>query len=348
MLKSLASWFNRSDQSRQAKAIPVAELINSFYTLFFDRPADQAAIDHWSEYLVKGMTPLDFFRVLWRSEEFASKSQQSPYIRAPRAAGEVEETQQSIITPEFFTELIALLEKDKTRLLEVRQVRAAVAQWRYRDLMQAGQVKTVESSDLAVPDTIPYNEFTLRSYVSDDRPMHLVRPLVTIGRVAENVADLKLLSIGGRTEMELFALLAGGFSLSNITMIDLFSYSPYVQVGDMHKMDFSDNAFDVIVFGDVLSYSREPGIAVREIIRVAKNKAIISAANGCTKGYTPLWEKSTGDRSTEGFTGISVQSTDDILRLFAGHVGRIYARYEPEAEQTPQLNRVLTVFEILK
>ena len=258
------------------------------------------------------------------------------------------ETKQSIITPEFFTALLPLLEEDKTRLLEVKLVRAAVAQWRYRDLMQSGQLKTAESADLAIPDTIPYSEFTLRSYVADDRPMHMIRPLLTIGRIAENVADLKVLSIGGRTEMELFALLAGGFSLSNITMIDLFSYSPYVQVGDMHEMGCPDNEFDVIVFGDVLAYSREPGIAVKEIIRVAKNKAIISTAHGCTKGYAPAWEKSVGDPSAEGFTGISVQSTEDILRFFAGHVGQIYARFERESVRTPQLNRVLTVFEIVK
>jgi hypothetical protein len=348
MLKSLLSWFNRRDQGLPVKTYSAPELINFFYRLFFDRPADQAAIEHWSEHLDQGLTPIDFFRVLWRSEEFAGKSRQNPYIRAPRTASEADEAKQSIITPEFFAELIPLLEKDKMRLLEVGLVRAAVAQWRYRDLMQSGQVKTVESADLAIPDTVPYSEFTLRSYVSDDRPMHMIRPLVTIGRIAENVADLRVLSIGGRTETELFALLAGGFSLSNITMIDLFSYSPYVQVVDMHKMQFADNDFDVIVFGDTLAYSKEPDVAVKEIIRVAKNKAVISTAHGCTKGYTPLWEKSVGDPSAEGFTGISVQSTEDILRLFAGHVGQIYARFEREPVRTAQLNRVLTVFEVVK
>ena len=74
MLKSLVSWFNRGNRSHQAKTISCAELIDSFYRLFFDRPADQAAIDHWSEYLNKGLTPFDFFRVLWQSEEFVSKS----------------------------------------------------------------------------------------------------------------------------------------------------------------------------------------------------------------------------------------------------------------------------------
>jgi hypothetical protein len=131
----------------------------------------------------------------WHSEEFARKSLQNPYIRPPRLAAEIEATERSIITPEFFAELIPLLEKHKTRLLEVGLVRAAVAQWRYRDLIQAGHLRTVESAELPVPDTIPYNELTLRSYVSDDRPMHMIRPLVTIGRIAENVADLKVLSI---------------------------------------------------------------------------------------------------------------------------------------------------------
>src|SRR5262245_44125476 len=110
MLKSLLSWFSRNDEG-PAKTYSADELVNFFYMLFFDRPADQAAILHWSQYLKNGMTPIDFFRVLWRSEEFAAKSRQNPYIRAPRTVNEIGESRYSIITPEFFTELLSLLEK---------------------------------------------------------------------------------------------------------------------------------------------------------------------------------------------------------------------------------------------
>src|SRR5262249_13781537 len=233
-------------------------LIDFLYLIFFERSADQAAIDHWSEHLARGLSPFALFKVLWGSAEFADKSRQNPYLLAPRSAAAVTETQSSIVTPAFFADLIALLEKDRERILEIGLARAAIAQWRYRDLMQAGGIKTASSAELAIPDTIAYNEMTLRSYVADDRPMRMIWPLVSIARVLEDVGNLKVLSIGARTEMELFALLGTGFSLPNITMIDLFSYSPIIQIGDMHKMEFPDDTFDVIVLGYVLGYSRKP------------------------------------------------------------------------------------------
>jgi hypothetical protein len=348
MLKSLVSRLHRKDQASSARKFSIADLVDCFYLLFFERPADQAAIEHWSRYLNEGLSPVDFFRILWRSDEFSTKGQQNPYIRPPGTPHENEQAKASLITPAYFEELILLLKENKSRLLEVGLVRAAVAQWRYRDLMQASQLKMADSAEFSVPDTIPYSELTLRSYVADDRPMHMIRPLVTIGRIAENVADLKVLSIGARTETELFAILSGGFSLPNITMIDLFSYSPFIQIGDMHKMGFASDAFDVIIFGDTLAYSLNPALAVSEIIRVAKDRTVISIGHACTRSDTASQQTSAHSQFPKTRASITVQSTDDILRWFDGHVGKIYARYEPEPVRTPQLNRVLTVFEIVK
>ena len=35
----------------------------------------------------------------------------------------------------------------------------------------------------------------------------------------------------------------------NITALDLFSYTPKFDMGDMHKMPYNNNSFDIIISG---------------------------------------------------------------------------------------------------
>jgi ubiquinone/menaquinone biosynthesis C-methylase UbiE len=51
--------------------------------------------------------------------------------------------------------------------------------------------------------------------------------------------------------------------------VDLISYSPWITPGDMHKLPFDDNTFDIIVLGWVLGYSSTPGQVANEVLRVA-------------------------------------------------------------------------------
>jgi SAM-dependent methyltransferase len=349
-------WFRKSDRlpqnanpGDQSSSMDNGKFIQFLYLIFFDRDAEDSAIDHWKAHLDAGLPPIELFRALLNSAEFATKVEQNRYFRAPRLPDAAKAAESTIVTTEFFNDVIKMMEKDRERLLEIGVARAAIAQWRYRDLMQSRGVTTVTSAERAVPETIEYSQFTLGSYVGSDRSNQMIRPLLSIGRVFENVADLKVLSIGPRTEMELFALLAAGFALPNIMLIDLFSYSPFIRVGDMHQIDSADNQFDIIVFGDVLAYSKTPEVAVGEIVRVARHKAIITTGHGVTKGHVPLFCKDQKPgMAVDPTMGLRVQSTEDIIGCFRPHVGHIYFRCEPEDVKEPIMNRVLTVFEILK
>jgi SAM-dependent methyltransferase len=151
------------------------------------------------------------------------------------------------------------------------------------------------------------------------------------------------LAIGPRTEMELFALMAAGFHLENISMLDLISYSPYIQVGDMHHMEFENDKFDVVVFGETLAYSQQPEVAVQEILRVAKDRAIVSIVHAASEGHVPLFG---GDAlPVEKREGLFIGTTEDMLRYFRPHVGHVYLRCEPEADG---LDRIVTTFEVSK
>jgi SAM-dependent methyltransferase len=316
------------------------QLIHFVYRLLFNRDAEPIALSHWQPYLEQGLSPLDFFEALWRSDEFSEKAEQNRYIKPPRLT--IPSDTEAIISDEYFDGIVPLLAHNRNSLLEIKSIRALVAQWRYRDLMEANGIKFAESEE-AWPDTATYSEATLRNYVHLDRSNDMIRPLPSIGRIAKNLGSLKVLAIGPRTEMELFALLAAGFSLNNISMIDLISYSPYVKVGDMHHMGYKDEEFDVIVFGETLAYSQKPEIAVQEILRVAKNKAIVSIVHAASKGHVPLLGGEALPVNER--QGLFINSTEDMIRFFEPHVGHVYLRCEPEVDG---LDRIVTTFEILK
>lgn len=98
-----------------------------------------------------------------------------------------------------------------------------------------------------------------------------------------NKKTSRILSIGPRNEAEIFCLIANNFDKKNINSIDLFSYSPLIQVGDIHNIKFPDNSFDIILCGWVLAYSYNINKAISEIIRVSKNNSIISIGSSIGK-----------------------------------------------------------------
>ena len=75
---------------------------------------------------------------------------------------------------------------------------------------------------------------------------------------------------------ELKVSIAHGFELNNITGLDLFSYSPYIKLGDMHNLKFNDEEFDIVLMGWCLAYSNNKEKALSEVRRVlVKNGSLI-------------------------------------------------------------------------
>jgi SAM-dependent methyltransferase len=92
----------------------------------------------------------------------------------------------------------------------------------------------------------------------------------TLKLVMKKTANEQILSIGPRTESELYGFRGLGFAWKNIFAIDTFTYSPKIQQGDMHDISFPDDTFDYVVCGWVLAYSASPEKALSEIRRVMK------------------------------------------------------------------------------
>ncbi len=84
------------------------------------------------------------------------------------------------------------------------------------------------------------------------------------------------LDIGPKNEGEVLLYEAHGFT--NVTGIDLFTYSPKIKLMDMQAMTFPDNSFDTILCGWVISYCYDVKKAVSEIVRVAKDGALFTCS----------------------------------------------------------------------
>ena len=87
--------------------------------------------------------------------------------------------------------------------------------------------------------------------------------------------NLKVLSIGPRSEGEIFNLFANGFEFKNIVGIDLFSYSPLIKLSDMHNIKEDDDQFDLVLMGWCLAYSNNKKKALEEAKRVLKKNGML-------------------------------------------------------------------------
>jgi hypothetical protein len=80
--------------------------------------------------------------------------------------------------------------------------------------------------------------------------------------------DGKVLIVGPRTEDDIF--FAKALGLKNPIGLDLFSYSPLIQVGDAHRTLFKNSSIDLVIVGWVLPYTEKPGVLIQEMLRILR------------------------------------------------------------------------------
>ena len=109
-----------------------------------------------------------------------------------------------------------------------------------------------------------YSERAIGRYQANGR----AKQLLTLLAGSPHVVKGSLLIIGPRYENEIFLARALGWEARQVKALDLYSYSPLVDLGDMHHMPFMSSTFSAIMCGWTLSYSRNPQQAASEITRV--------------------------------------------------------------------------------
>jgi SAM-dependent methyltransferase len=190
-------------------------------------------------------------------------------------------------------------------------------------------------------NTISHNLKGIRDHAAT-RPLALIKPLSVIESLSK---EAKILTIGPRSEGELFSLVGYGFLPKNIQGLDLISFSPWVDLGDMHKMPYEDNSFDVVVLGWVIAYSDTPEIAAKEVVRVLKNGGIVAI------GVEHGGEEAELQKKEMGYTpgsGRFTNHVDQFLVYFGDHINDVYFTHNILPERMHLKGSVLSIFSIKK
>jgi len=210
------------------------------------------------------------------------------------------------------------------QLLLLRGFRKVIGKLRFHYFVNIRRrIITMESKD-AIKHTVDHNLKAL-GHFGGTRMDKLIKPI----SIMENVPmDAHILVIGPRNEDDILNLIGNGFKSSNIRGLDLISYSPFIEVGDMHETRFENSYFDVIICGWTLSYSNDPEKFARELLRIVKDNGVI----GIGVEYSVLTEEQS-IRSHGGYAlrmdgRDRINSTQQILELFGSNVKHVYLNHD--------------------
>lgn len=242
------------------------------------------------------------------------------------------------------------MKKILNQFLQITYVRVLVGKVRFYYFTRIiKNLQTFESKD-AINKTVDHNLKGLSKF-GLTRMNKIIKPLSVLENLNENS---KILVIGPRNEEDILNLIGNGFSKKNIIGLDLISYSPFIQIGDMHQTNFESDSFDAIVCGWTLSYSNQPSKFANEMVRIIKNKGVIAIGVEYStlsdednfkvhNGYTLL---------TDGFERIN--SVKAILDLFHNYIGEVFFNHDAPNkishtyELVNNVSSVVTIFSVNK
>ncbi len=122
-----------------------------------------------------------------------------------------------------------------------------------------------------------YSKFLVRPLTRSVIPISLASSLLW-----PEPFNKKLLILGPRYESDYYLARGYGFAKKNITLIDHFSYSDKVLVGDAHEINFPPCSFDVVIASWILVYSTDQARVLSEMRRVLKpGNGIAIVAGDC-------------------------------------------------------------------
>lgn len=183
-------------------------------------------------------------------------------------------------------------------------------------------------SESVSADTVSYNLTAFKRPLLLKRTNILLRPFSSIEILGPDAA---ILVVGPRSEDDLLHLRAYGFR--NVRGVDLISYSPHIDLGDMHQLPYADGSFDAVLYGWVLVYSHDPERAAKEAIRVVKDGGIIGIG---AEHYPEPPRNAVGGRR--------INSAKEHLELFRGHVGQVFFLHDVGAQLRDRMSNTCVIF----
>lgn len=225
------------------------------------------------------------------------------------------------------------------RVDTIRQFVAIVRYFTYAVLLR--QLRTIEppTGDIGV-NTVFMNMKGLKNFawMGVNRSSLLTYPLSAI-RASKGVP---VLCIGPRTEGEILNLLGLGFR--NVRGLDLISYSPWIDLGDMHAMPYANDSFGAVVMGWCIAYSDNRPKAANEVIRVIRNGGLIAVGVEYTIHSAAELSKHHGYACCDEER---LESVAAILALFGEHVDHVYFSQDLP-KNPPHKWQLLVIFSVKK
>ncbi len=190
---------------------------------------------------------------------------------------------------------------------------------------------------------LEYSTKRVRLGRPNNRILRLIRPLVSIDKINGNS---KIVSIGCRYETDLLYLCAYGCDPRKVRGMDMISYSNWVDLGNMHHMEYPDNFWDVVVLGWVLSYSSNPRQAVKEIIRVTRDAGVVAISVTYQPPQRLKEFEKEGRLIGSAQEGGRIQTVAEIRSLFEPHVRHVY--FDHDVADPTRSGWCLVIFSVKK
>ncbi len=252
---------------------------------------------------------------------------------------------------EFLNACFNQLRNNPTSLFRIDPFRVHFAQERLdKALSQSSrQLKAHcrEDTEDMISNTIRHNVESLNPRIAAYRPMGLMGPLLGMDQVMRKMFDTKILIIGPRTEQEILWYIGMGFNSNNITGLDLFTYSDYIQTGDMHHLDFEDNSFDVIIFSWVLGYSTSQRKAVAEAVRCVKPNGLVGIGEQWDPTPVEVISQQMSENAGYSLEGTVTTSYQQLIDLFDVSVKPRFIN-EPLDSMRDGIGHISVIVEVMK
>ena len=232
------------------------------------------------------------------------------------------------------------------QLMRVEPIRACILTARYfyfAKLLRRLRVLR-DPSDSVSANTVKYNLTAFKRPLLLKRTRVLLRPLSVIETLGPDAA---ILVVGPRSEDDLLHLRAYGFR--NVRGLDLISYSPHIDLGDMHRLPYADSTFDVVLYGWVLVYSDDPRAAAAEALRVVKDGGIVGI--GAEHHPERLAESPHARRIAEleyAVGGKRINTAEQHLQLFGDQVKRVFFLHEVGEVLRDRMSNTCVIFSVRK
>lgn len=215
--------------------------------------------------------------------------------------------------------------------LKISAFREQVVRLRLKYFLAKRGLKTLDEEGDSCPVTVLHNLKGLRS--CDNRMLDILMPLIACESFRPNGSTL---IIGPRNEHDLVLYASLGGAWSKVKGVDLISYSPKIDLGDMHCLPYESSLFDAVICGWTLSYSRHPQKAVDEMMRVLKPGGMVALgveySNMSIEDSRALQLLRDGDDYVLGFDGTGrriLNSTDDLLSMLPADCDVIFRHDAP-------------------